>query len=152
MVPPLADHTTAVLVLPLTVAVNCCVPPVSSETDCGEMATATVDESAVGELIVKLREFDIVPVLWFSTETVAIPADAMSLEEMAAVSWVLLSTVVARAWPFHSTTHFLLKDDPVTLRVNPLLPATALDGDRPLITSMGLHTAGITRITRQYGR
>jgi len=40
-VPPVADHVTAVLLLPVTVAENCCVPPVWSETEVGLMLTAT---------------------------------------------------------------------------------------------------------------
>jgi hypothetical protein len=40
-VPPLADHVTAVLVLPVTLALNCCVPPVGSELEVGLMETAT---------------------------------------------------------------------------------------------------------------
>jgi hypothetical protein len=40
--PPVADHVTAVLELPLTVAVNCCDPPVVSDAEAGEIATATV--------------------------------------------------------------------------------------------------------------
>ena len=39
--PPVADQVTAVLLLPLTLAVNCCVPPVVSDADPGVMETAT---------------------------------------------------------------------------------------------------------------
>jgi hypothetical protein len=39
MVPPVADQETAVLLVPATVAVNCCVPPVESEADGGLMLT-----------------------------------------------------------------------------------------------------------------
>jgi hypothetical protein len=42
IVPPLADQLTAVLVLPVTVAVNCCEAPVCSEAELGEMLTETV--------------------------------------------------------------------------------------------------------------
>ena len=41
MVPPLADHVTAVLVVPVTVAVNCWVPPVCTDAELGLMLTAT---------------------------------------------------------------------------------------------------------------
>ena len=41
MLPPVADQVTAVLVVPVTVAVNCCVPLVSIAADVGEMLTAT---------------------------------------------------------------------------------------------------------------
>jgi hypothetical protein len=42
MLPPVADQLTPVFVVPLTLAVNCCVPPVKSDTDVGETTTATV--------------------------------------------------------------------------------------------------------------
>ncbi len=41
MLPAVADQVTAVLLEPLTLAVNCCVPPVSSEAEIGEIVTAT---------------------------------------------------------------------------------------------------------------
>ncbi len=41
MVPPVAVQVTAVLVVPVTVAVNCWVPPVMSEAEVGAMLTAT---------------------------------------------------------------------------------------------------------------
>ena len=40
-VPPVADQVTAVLVVPVTVAVNCCAPPVKIEADVGLIVTAT---------------------------------------------------------------------------------------------------------------
>jgi hypothetical protein len=41
MLPPVADQVTAVLVVPVTVAVNCCVPLVSIAADVGEIETET---------------------------------------------------------------------------------------------------------------
>jgi len=41
IVPPVADQVTAVLLLPVTVAVNCCVPPVARDAEPGAMDTAT---------------------------------------------------------------------------------------------------------------
>jgi len=41
MLPPVADQVTAVLLDPVTVAVNCCVPLVSIEAEVGEIVTAT---------------------------------------------------------------------------------------------------------------
>ena len=35
MVPPVADQETPVLLVPVTVAVNCCVPPVCSAAEVG---------------------------------------------------------------------------------------------------------------------
>lgn len=40
IVPPLADHVTELLPVPVTVAENCCVPPVRSETSVGVIETA----------------------------------------------------------------------------------------------------------------
>ena len=40
-VPPVAVHVTAVFELPVTVAVNCCVPPGCMVTLAGETVTAT---------------------------------------------------------------------------------------------------------------
>ena len=52
--PAVADQVTAVLLLPLTVAVNCCVPLVNSEAEAGEIDTAT------GALTVTVAEADLV--------------------------------------------------------------------------------------------
>ena len=52
MAPPVADQVTAVLVVPVTAAVNCCVAPDCSVAEVGEIviatgAAATVSESAL---------------------------------------------------------------------------------------------------------
>jgi len=54
--PPVADQVTAVLLLPLTLAVNCCVPPVVSDADPGEIETATTGAA----LTVTLADADLV--------------------------------------------------------------------------------------------
>ena len=54
MLPAVADQVTVVLLEPLTLAVNCCVPPVSSEAEAGEIVTAT------GALTVTVAEADLV--------------------------------------------------------------------------------------------
>lgn len=46
IVPPVVDHVTAVFDVPLTVAVNCCVPPTVSDAVLGEIETA-VDTTAL---------------------------------------------------------------------------------------------------------
>ena len=48
-VPPVADQVTAVLLVPLTVAVNCCVPPVCSDAEVGLMLTETTVTDTVAE-------------------------------------------------------------------------------------------------------
>ena len=54
--PPVADQVTVVLLEPVTVAVNCCVPLVSSEAEAGEI----VIETTGGELTVTAAEADLV--------------------------------------------------------------------------------------------
>jgi len=54
MLPPLADQVTAVLVVPLTVAVICCVPLIGIAADFGEI------ETVMGELTVAWAEADAV--------------------------------------------------------------------------------------------
>ena len=48
MLPAVADQVTAVLLEPVTLAVNCCVPPVRIEDEVGEI----VIDTAGGELTV----------------------------------------------------------------------------------------------------
>ena len=49
--PPDADHVTAVLLLPFTVALNCCVPPVASDAEPGLTETETADAAGVTETV-----------------------------------------------------------------------------------------------------
>jgi len=64
----------------------------------------------------------------FCTLTGVEPGIATSLDEMAAVSCVLLTNVVARAPPFHCTVAPETKLEPFTVSVNPGWPAAALVG------------------------
>ena len=41
ILPPVTDQVTAVLLVPVTAAVNCCVPPANIETDTGDIETET---------------------------------------------------------------------------------------------------------------
>ena len=54
--PAVADQVTAVLLLPLTVAVNCCVPLVKMEAEVGEIVTETTGAA----LTVTVAEADLV--------------------------------------------------------------------------------------------
>jgi hypothetical protein len=54
MVPPVADHVTAVLVVPVTVAVNCCVAPPKTVALAGETLTVTT-----GAVTVTVAEADL---------------------------------------------------------------------------------------------
>ena len=56
MVPPVADHVTAILAVPVTVAVNCCVPPVNRVIVEGD----TLTDTAGAELIVMAAVADLV--------------------------------------------------------------------------------------------
>ena len=49
IVPPLADHVTELLPVPVTVTANCCVPPAASETKVGVIETpiGTAEEVTV---------------------------------------------------------------------------------------------------------
>jgi hypothetical protein len=58
MVPPVADQVTAVFVEPLTLAVNCLVPPVAKEAEIGLMATEITDEEE--DVTVTVAEADFV--------------------------------------------------------------------------------------------
>jgi hypothetical protein len=51
IVPPLADQVTAVLLVPLTMAVNCCVSPVCSEAEEGLRLTETTGGGASCEAV-----------------------------------------------------------------------------------------------------
>src|SRR4029453_1931483 len=84
-----------------------------------------------GGVIVKVCAVDTPPPgVGVNTVTDAVPAVAMSVAGIAAVSWVALTTVVVRAAPFHRTTELATKFDPVTVSVNAGPPAAVLDGDR----------------------
>ncbi len=54
--PPDADHVTAVFVVPVILAVNCCVAPVSNDAEVGLMAMAT----DTGEVTVTVAVADLV--------------------------------------------------------------------------------------------
>jgi len=64
-----------------------------------------------------------------TTETWAVPAAAMSVLGMAAVTWALLTNVVVRGAPFQRTVEPETKPLPLTVSVNAGPPAVALFGD-----------------------
>ena len=69
--------------------------------------------------------------LWPDCDTVtaAVPAEAMSAAGTAAVSCPALTKVVVRALPFQVTDVAPVKPAPLTVKVNPGPPATALVGE-----------------------
>jgi len=91
-----------------------------------------------GALIVNVCALDRPPPgAGLNTVTGAVPAVAMSLAEIVAVSWVLLPYVVARSAPFHRTTDDVMKFVPVTVSVKAAPPATKLLGDSELSVGVG---------------
>ena len=68
-VPPVANQVTAVFVEPVTVAVNCCVAPVSSAAETGEMDTPTARA-----VTVTVAEADLVLLAWLVAVTEYVPA------------------------------------------------------------------------------
>ena len=74
----------------------------------------------------------------FTTLTCAVPAAAMSLAGIAAVTRVALTNVVVRAVPFHCTTDPETESLPFAVSVNAGPPAVALLGDR--VVSAGAAT------------
>jgi hypothetical protein len=68
-VPPVADQVTAVLLLPVTVAVNCCVAPVMSAAVVGAMETETT-------VTVTVAAADLVVSATLVAVTVKVPAVA----------------------------------------------------------------------------
>ena len=68
MLPAAADQVTAALLVPVTVAENCCVPPVWSDADVGDIETAT------GAATVTLAEADLVVSAALVAVTLYVPA------------------------------------------------------------------------------
>ena len=68
--------------------------------------------------------------LEFCTVTDAVPAAAMSVAGIAAVSWLALTKLVVRSTPFQRTTEPLTKLLPFTVSVKACPPAAALLGER----------------------
>ncbi len=69
MVPPVADQVTAVLLLPVTVAVNCWVALVESDAEPGE-----IDSATTGALTVMVADADFVESAALMAVTVKVPA------------------------------------------------------------------------------
>jgi hypothetical protein len=78
------------------------------------------------------------PGVGVTTVTVALPAVAMSVAGMAAVSVVAEPKVVGRTLPFHWTTELVMKFVPVTVSVKAGPPAVADEGLIPLVVGTGL--------------
>jgi hypothetical protein len=79
----------------------------------------------VGVVIVKVTWFD--AAVGLDTVTVAAPGKAVSVAEIAAVSWVALTKVVVRGVPFQLTTEAATKFVPFTTSVNPDAPQYGME-------------------------
>jgi hypothetical protein len=89
--------------------------------------------------IVNTSAFDVPPPgAGLNTVTLAVPAAAMSLAGIAAVTCVVLKYVVVRLDPFQRTTDELTKPDPFTVSVNAGPPGVALLGESEVSAGMGL--------------
>ena len=96
-----------------------------------------------GEVMVRLTALeDAVPV--FAAVTGTAPGCAIEVAGTAAVSWVLLTKVVANAAPFKETVAPLKKLVPVTVNVNAGLPAATLAGEMLVIVGTGGITVKFT--------
>src|SRR5512139_1276250 len=103
--------------LPLTVRVKAPPPAVAELGD-------RVLIAGTGLLIVKVRAPEVPPPgAGLKTVTLAVPAVAMSVVVIEAVSWVEEPKVVVRSPPFHRTTDPETKFVPLTVRVKTEPPA-----------------------------
>jgi len=113
MLPPVADHVTAVLLVPLTEAVNCCVPLTTTDADAGEMVTPTT-----GALTVMVAEADLVVSATLVAFTVKVPV------LLGAVYRPLEETLPPVA---DQVTAVLL--EPLTVAVNCWVPPVSIAAD-----------------------
>ena len=122
---------------PFTVRVNAALPAVMVlgemfESDGAGFVTATVSWPEVPP-----------PGAALTTVMERLPAEAMSLAGIAAVSWVALTNVVLLEAPFTSTTDPPTKPDPLTVNVKAPLPAVTLVGDTLVTDGAGLFTVKV---------
>ncbi len=127
------QRTTAPLAKPepFTVRVKAAPPAVA-------VAGASEVIAGAGLLMVKVAAPDTASGLGFTTVMLAVPAAAMSVAGIAAVSWVSETKVVRRSAPFQRTTAPLAKPEPFTMRVKAAPPAVAVAGESELIAGTGL--------------
>src|SRR6267142_2098801 len=86
----------------------------------------------------KFIELDVPPPgAGLKTVTRAVPAVRRSVAGIVAVSWVADTYVVGRLVPFHRTIELVTKFVPVTVSVNPELPAVTRFGTRLVVPGTG---------------
>jgi hypothetical protein len=147
--------TAAVKLVPLTTVVTSAAPfqlivepvtklvPVAVSVKPAPPATANVGPSdpsvGTGLLIEKLTAAEVPPPgVGMNTVTEALPTAAMSPAGTVAVRLVALTSVVASAAPFQSTTAPVTKLVPVTVSVKPALPSIAEVGKIDVSVGTGL--------------
>jgi hypothetical protein len=120
--------------VPFTVSVNAAPPAVAPEGESDVIVGA-------GLLTVKLLAAEVPPPgAAFVTVTGKVPAVAMAVAGIVAVTSVVLTNVVVAAVPLKLTAEPLTKPVPVTVSVNAAPPAVALEGESDVIVGAGLFT------------
>src|SRR5919201_621245 len=102
-----------------------------------------LDGGCGGALTVNVSAFDAMP-SGLATVTDGVPAVAISVFGIAAVSWVALPNVVVRFAPFQRTTAPFTKFVPFTVSVNPGPPAVAVFGDSDVSVGAGAVTVNVS--------
>jgi hypothetical protein len=82
-----------------------------------------------GGAIVNVRAEEAPPLEVLYTLTLAVPVVAISDARIEPCNWLELTYVVVRSVPFHRITEFVVKFEPVAVRMNPGPPAFAEVGD-----------------------
>src|SRR6267143_5645078 len=123
--------------VPVSVSVNPAPPVVALE---GDSAVSVGPPALTG----KVTAADVPPPgPGVVTVTFTMAVASRSVDGIAAVSWVALTNVVARAAPFHCTVLPLTKPVPVTVSVNAAPLTSALLGLRPVSVGAGLFTLNV---------
>src|SRR5882724_6152999 len=123
--------------VPFNVSVNA-VPPADDDAGFNPVV------AGAGLLIARACALEVPPPgAVLSTVTVAVPAAAMSLAEIAAVNWLLDTNVVVRFAPFQRTTEVETKPVPFTVRVNGGPPAATDVGLSAVVVGTGLFTVKV---------
>jgi hypothetical protein len=117
---------------PSTTSVNAPVPTM-------ELDGPNAETTGTGLLTVKVAELEVPPPgAGLKTEMFVVPAPARSLARMAAVSWELLTKVVARSAPFQRTTDVERTFEPFTVKEKAWPPNVTVEGDIELTLGRGL--------------
>jgi hypothetical protein len=133
----------AMKLLPVTVRVKAGPPAVA---ELGKMEVR-VGTGLLAALMVNVFAEEVPPPgVGLTTVTLAVPADAMSVAGIAAVSCEAETYVVVRANPFHRTDELEIKPVPVTVRVKAGPPAVAELGERVVMVGTGLLAALMVKV------